>query len=129
MEYAAEGAVAPMVALRERKWKAIWAPPDPPQLFDLEADPHELTNLAGRPDHADVWAGFVARFAVRWELAAFDKAVRASQQRRRLVYEALRQGAYTPWDFEPRDSAERRYMRNDMDLNVVEATQRYPRAG
>jgi len=128
MEYAAEGSVAPMVALRDGRWKAIWAPPDPPQLYDLDSDPHELENLAPLPDHADLWADFERRFAARWDLAAFDQAVRASQRRRHIVYEALRQGTYTPWDFQPHEPASRRYMRNDMDLNVLESERRYPRS-
>jgi len=79
MEYAAEGSVAPMVALREGKWKAVWAPPDPPQLYDLHADPRELENLALHPLHADVWADFERRLRRALDLAAYDRAVRASQ--------------------------------------------------
>ena len=68
-----------------------------------------------------------AAVAARWDLAAFDAAVRESQARRRLVYEALRNGAYFPWDYQPLQRASERYMRNHMDLNVLEAEQRGPR--
>jgi choline-sulfatase len=63
----------------------------------------------------------------RWDLHAFDRAVRESQARRRVVYEALRRGAYYPWDFQPLQKASERYMRNHMDLNVLEEAQRFPR--
>jgi choline-sulfatase len=37
----------------------------------------------------------------RWDLAAYDAEVRQSQARRWVVYEALRNGAYFPWDYQP----------------------------
>ena len=43
------------------------------------------------------------------------------------VYEALRNGAHFPWDFQPLRRASERYMRNHMDLNVLEEAQRFPR--
>ncbi|MGB0658943.1 MAG: choline-sulfatase [Mangrovicoccus sp.] len=127
MEYAAEASYAPMVALRQGKWKFTRCRLDPEQLFDLEADPHELTNLAGSPDYADVLAEFQAMADARWDLERFDAEVRKSQARRWIVYEALRNGKYYPWDHQPLLKASERYMRNHMDLNVVEDSQRYPR--
>ena len=53
--------------------------------------------------------------------------MRESQARRWVVYEALRQGGYYPWDYQPLQKASERYMRNHMDLNVLEDSQRYPR--
>ena len=41
--------------------------------------------------------------------------------------EALRQGGYYPWDYQPLQKASERYMRNHMDLNVLEENQRFPR--
>ena len=128
MEYAAEGSVAPMVALRDGRHKLIVSTADPPGLFDLAADPHEDRDLAGDPEHAGVLQRMQAAVRARWDLAAFDRDVRVSQARRRLVYKALRQGAYFPWDYQPLERAAERYMRNHMDLNVLEAAQRYPRA-
>ncbi|MGB0905211.1 MAG: choline-sulfatase, partial [Mangrovicoccus sp.] len=72
MEYAAEASYAPMVALRQGKWKFTRCRLDPEQLFDLEADPHELTNLAGSPDYADVLAEFQAMADARATAAAIS---------------------------------------------------------
>ncbi|MUZ64092.1 choline-sulfatase [Agrobacterium vitis] len=127
MEYAAEGSYAPMVCIREGQWKYVHCALDPDQLFDLESDPQELTNLAADPAYADVLADFTAKRKARWDMARFDAAVRESQARRWVVYEALRNGAYYPWDHQPLQKASERYMRNHMDLNVLEESKRYPR--
>ena len=60
------------------------------------------------------------------DLARFDADVRKSQAQRRIVYEALRNGNYFPWDYQPLQQASERYMRNHMDLNVLEESQRFP---
>jgi choline-sulfatase len=127
MEYAAEGTITPMVALRDGAWKYIRCPADPEQLFDMANDPHEVANLAQDPRAAQILAHFRALADARWDLAAFDAQVRESQARRWVVYEALRNGAYCPWDHQPLRAASERYMRNHMDLNVLEESKRFPR--
>ncbi len=127
MEYAAEGTITPMVGLRLGRWKYIRCAADPEQLFDLEADPSERHNRAGDAAVGDILAGFRAMADARWDLAAYDAEVRASQARRWVVYEALRNGSYYPWDYQPLRAASERYMRNHMDLNTLEENQRFPR--
>ena len=127
MEYAAEGSYAPLVSLRYGKWKFNRCALDPDQLFDLDADPHELTNLAEVPAHKGTIDQLRAKSEARWDLAAYDAAVRHSQAGRWVVYEALRNGAYYPWDYQPLQKASERYMRNHMDLNVLEENKRFPR--
>ena len=127
VEYAAEGSDAPLVCLREGRWKYNRCALDPDQLFDLESDPHELVNLAGDPAFAETLARLKAASEAQWTLPRFDAEVRASQARRWVVYEALRQGGYYPWDFQPLRAASERYMRNHMDLNVLEESRRFPR--
>lgn len=127
MEYAAEASYAPLVSLRKGQWKFNKCLLDPEQLFDLDADPHELNNLAQSANHKDVLLEFQKLADARWDLEQYDQSVRHSQARRWIVYEALRNGNYYPWDYQPLQKASERYMRNHMDLNEVEDRQRYPK--
>lgn len=127
MEYAAEGTYAPMVAMREGRYKFVHCEIDPPQLFDLESDPAEHINLAGDPAYAAIAAAFMEKIRLRWDMAAFDAAVRESRARRWVVYPALRNGAYYPWEFQPLQKASERYMRNHMNLDTLEDSKRFPR--
>ena len=127
MEYAAEGSYAPLVGLRRGRYKYTRCALDPEQLFDLDDDPNELTNLADDPGHTEALSDLRALADTRWDLNQFDAEVRQSQARRWVVYEALRNGAYYPWDYQPLQKASERFMRNHMDLNVLEENQRFPR--
>jgi choline-sulfatase len=101
---------------------------DPEQLFNLESDPHELCNLASKPEHAKVLQDLRDHSHRLWDLDRFDAEIRESQARRCVVYEALREGGYYPWDYQPLQKASERYMRNHMDLNALEAKKRVPKA-
>ena len=141
MEYAAEGTVAPIVALVRDGWKYTRCEADPEQLFHLERDPHELHDhvrgpgpdgpvsavQGGTGDPVSMLASLRAEADARWDLARFDAEVRESQARRLVTYDALRKGPYFPWDFQPLRVASERYMRNHMDLNVLEDSKRAPR--
>jgi choline-sulfatase len=98
-EYLAEGAIAPLVMIRRGRYKFVHSPVDPDQLYDLLEDPDELQNLAPDPPHVSRIGEFRAETARRWDLPTLHAAVLASQRRRHLVYDALRMGRYTPWDF------------------------------
>ncbi len=127
MEYAAEGSVAPLVALRKGPWKYIRCAADPELLYNLEMDRAERRNLSSDPAFSTVLNELRAETDARWNLDQYDAEVRESQARRSLVYGALRNGSYFPWDYQPLRAASERYMRNHMDLNVLEDSKRFPR--
>jgi len=128
-EYLAEGAVAPIVMLLQGGRKFVHCPVDPDQLYDLAADPEERSNLAAQPTPAlaatlNAMRQEVAR---RWNLQRIHAQVVESQRQRHLVYQALRQGRYRSWDFQPVRDATRLYVRNDQELNDLESRARLPR--
>jgi choline-sulfatase len=126
-EYLAEGAVAPIVMIRRRNHKFIHSPGDPDQLYDLKRDPGERENLAARGEETERVDEFRREVARRWNLAALDAEVRASQQRRRLVDAALNKGAQRSWDFQPIRDASKAYVRNTTALDDLEALARFPK--
>jgi choline-sulfatase len=126
-EYLAEGAIAPLVMIRRGRYKYVHSPVDPDQLYDLGADPDELTNLAAGGRHTRELAELRAELGRRWNLEAVHQAVLASQQQRHFVYPALRRGRFQPWDHQPLRDATKLYIRNDQELNDLEAMARFPR--
>jgi choline-sulfatase len=111
-EYLGESAAGPLIMLRRGRHKYVVGEGSPAQLFDLAADPLELQNLAGAPEAAELESDFAAEAAARWDFAQLRADVIASQRRRRFVFEALRKGTPTPWDFQPRRDASQCYARN-----------------
>jgi choline-sulfatase len=128
-EYLAEGTIAPMLMVRRGRWKLIHAPGDPDQLFDLERDPLELENLAGREEHAATLAALRDEVQARWDLAALERDVRESQRERLAVFGALQRGKRTPWDYQPLRDASTQYTRNTMDVAGRDRESRFPPAG
>ena len=125
-EMLGEGAVAPLLMIRRGRYKYVYSPPDPEQLFDLEADPHERTNLAGQTEHEALRQSFAQEVNERWDVAALHEEVIDSQQRRRFIFETLAQGVNTHWDFQPFKDASERFMRGHLDLDRLEQTSRHP---
>ena len=125
-EMLSEGAVAPLLMIRRERYKYIYSQPDPEQLFDLKNDPNEINNLAGRPDFQELRRDFQAELLQHWDKDALHKQVIDSQRRRRLIDRSLSKGRHTPWDFQPYQDASQKYMRNHLDLGVLERTARYP---
>ncbi len=130
-EYLAEGSISPLLMVRHGRYKYVYCAEDPAQLYDLEADPQELHNLAGQGDFRALERQMAALLEARWsaaERAALTEHVILSQKRRRLVGEALLRGRSNAWDFAPRLNEAGRYVRNESaTLGDIERQARLPR--
>jgi choline-sulfatase len=115
-----------MVMIRRDRWKFVRMPGDPDQLFDLEADPHELRNLAGDDGRTAEARAFGEEAEARWGFDAIERRVRESQQARLAVFRALTQGRPFPWDFQPARPAAEQYTRNTMDVAERDLQSRFP---
>ncbi|MGI9332650.1 MAG: choline-sulfatase [Gammaproteobacteria bacterium] len=126
-EYLAEGTAAPMLMIRDARYKYVSCATDPEQVFDLDGDPNELSNLAGRPEQASLLADFRERASLHWDAEALKQQVIADQQRRRAVHAALRIGRYQSWDYAPPRDFANEYTRSHLELADFDARSRYPR--
>jgi choline-sulfatase len=115
-----------MVMLRRGRWKFIHTASDPDQLFDLDADPDELTNLA-TVETARASA-FRAEIEARFDIPAITAKVLESQRARHLIFEALRHGRTPSWDFQPERDVSTQYTRNTLDVTSRDQQSRFPPA-
>jgi choline-sulfatase len=100
IEHLDGGTIAPRVAVRDGKWKLVYSKAYPTQLYDLEADPNEMDDLAGQnhPEEARL-TDFVEQ---TWDLDALGCDVVAAQTERKMIDTALGKGRIELWDFTPR---------------------------
>ncbi|MEO1722703.1 MAG: choline-sulfatase [Pseudomonadota bacterium] len=125
-EYCAELASHPVFMIRRGQFKYIHCDVDPPQLFDLEADPNELVNLAGDAAHANIAAAFASEVAERWDSEAIRQNVIATQKQRRAVHAAMEAGTLTSWDYAPRRDAANEFVRNHVPYGDALNRMQYP---
>jgi arylsulfatase A-like enzyme len=60
--------------IRDRRYKYVHFAALPPLLFDIESDPHEMENLAGRPDMAATMLHY-AQMMLDWRLRHAEKTL------------------------------------------------------
>ncbi|CAH0056726.1 unnamed protein product [Clonostachys solani] len=135
-EYTGEGTVRPLFMIRRGPWKYITCPADEPQLFNLARDPDELDNLARfrkiepkTPEEQEAKEKFnqmKAEADDRWDYDAITAEVFHSQRRRRVVWDALKLGSFTSWDFNPEDDGRQKYIRSTIPLDDLERRARFP---
>lgn len=128
-EYCAEMTPWPVFMIRRGGFKYIHCDVDPPQLYDLAADPGERRNLAADPAHAGTARAFAEEVVRRWDSATLRSRVMATQRSRRALHAAMERGAGEPWDYDPPRDASREYVRNHMDWTVQAARSRVPVGG
>ena len=110
-EYLAEAALAPILMIRRGRHKFVYSVADPPLLFDLEADPRELDNLASRPEYEGIVSGFIAEVAAKWNESDLSQQIILSQRRRRLILEAHAKGLTVCWNHDEKPGENVRWYR------------------
>tara|TARA_A100001037_G_scaffold83142_1_gene75200 strand:+ start:22971 stop:24443 length:1473 start_codon:yes stop_codon:yes gene_type:complete len=80
VEYHAATSITGCFMIRVGKWKYVHYEGYPPQLFDLDADPFEATDLADDPSYADVVADCDRRLRAVVDPAAANEQAFADQQ-------------------------------------------------
>ncbi|MBG6142062.1 choline-sulfatase [Roseibium album] len=97
-EYLAEATPAPIFMIRRQNHKFISSSHDGIMLFDLAADPDELTNLATSEFHQPLVEAFCEEVRIKWNETELVDAILLSQKRRALVRDAMNTGQKHLWN-------------------------------
>jgi choline-sulfatase len=79
------GRAAQQRMIRRGRFKLIYYHGDAPQLFDLEADPHERNDLAQHAQHAKTRDDLLARVLDGWDPDAISARIRARRQEKDVI--------------------------------------------
>jgi choline-sulfatase len=82
-EYHSHGTSYGAFMIRQNEYKYVYYPENPDQLFDLEADPREMTNLADDPEFRNVRKRLENELRSIVDPEAVDQQAHEDQKRRR----------------------------------------------
>lgn len=99
-EYLGEGSIEPIRMVRADGHKYIDVHNYGPQLFDLEKDPEETVNLAGRKDALAVEKKMRAHAGDGWSGTTLKNSVLASQRERAVVQTTRKLGGAPRWEYD-----------------------------
>lgn len=125
-EYCAEMTPYPVFMIQRGALKYIHCDADPPQLYDLVADPQERVNVASDPTYAAEAKAFATEVHARWDSRQLREDIISTQKSRRALHAAMESGAGESWDYNPPSDASQQYVRNHMDWTVAAARYRFP---
>lgn len=127
VEFAGSGYPSPSRMVRQGRYKYWLTWGTDPVLYDVVADPDELNNLAGQPDHAEAEARLHTRLMRDWDPEAVKEAC-IDSQRRRLLLRNLTETvpSYDTWALEVRSGDKDRYVRGRQAAFHRKALQRFP---
>jgi choline-sulfatase len=109
-EYHLEKVWAPCFMVRLGHHKYVYVHGHDEQMFDLEADPGEWTNLAGDPSHAETRERLRTLLFARFDPEALALAGAASLRRREIIKRAMVHND-EHWDYTPIVEGRTRYVR------------------
>jgi choline-sulfatase len=111
-EYTDHGVIMPCRMLRQGRYKYIYTHTYPAQLYDLEADPHELHNLSGQSSYSELECSMRERLLRDWNPDNVLSRVLRSQKRRKLINNVMQNsGKYPNWSYIARPEDAKRYVR------------------
>ncbi len=84
-EFEGEGWNHPRAFLRRGRHKYVYNHTDAPRLYDLEADPYEMDDLAGRPEHAEVESALREALLAGWDPEDVERRVLLAEARRKIA--------------------------------------------
>lgn len=117
-EMTCEGVVEPVMMVKRGPYKYIYSSSTEPLLFNLDEDPLELENLAGRARTADRESELRALADRTWgDLGCLREKIVQDQRTRLLVREALQKGTVFSWD-DPHSATGGRYLRQGDSYNA-----------
>jgi len=115
-----EGLAEPALMLRSGRYKYVHCNRNAALLFDIEQDPHELSDLAADPAHAGVLEELRRYVERRWDFDRLTAEILKSQRRRNLIMRAVSLGRTPAWDFQPFEDATRMYYRGGGNWHEAE---------
>jgi choline-sulfatase len=122
VEYTAEGVTGPCCMLRTGRFKYIYTHGHPDQLFDMESDPNEVANIAGR--EPAMLAQMKQRVLARWNPETITREVLASQARRKFI-NALPERLQPVWDYQAEVDDTKRFVRRG-SARLIKVKKRWP---